>query len=182
MEIPKGITIEDLLLNFAPDLTKKMIEENGTAAELAGTEFTMVVSVSGKEYSYVVKDGTEFEVKEGGLDNPLVSIGLSTEDLQKMIDTDSLDMLLGIQSDLSKKKYDTLQALKGSFVTELTNDDGSLMVVNTCFNGADTFKMKTADSIALVNKETNPVNLFMSGAILIEGDMAFAMQTQPLFT
>jgi putative sterol carrier protein len=33
-----------------------------------------------------------------------------------------------------------------------------------------------------IAKEANPVNLFMSGAMKIEGDMAFAMATQPLFT
>ena len=42
--------------------------------------------------------------------------------------------------------------------------------------------MKTTDSIALVRKETNPVNLFMSGQMKIDGDMAFAMSTQPLFS
>jgi len=33
-----------------------------------------------------------------------------------------------------------------------------------------------------MKKKTNPVNLFMSGAMKIEGDMSFAMATQPLFT
>jgi len=42
--------------------------------------------------------------------------------------------------------------------------------------------MKTTDSISLIRKETNPVNLFMSGQMKIEGDMAFAMSTQPLFS
>ena len=135
----------------------------------------------------MVKNGTDFDVKEGGLDNPLVKTTLSKDDLEKMVATNnSLDMLLGIQSDLNKRKYDTLQTLKGCFVAVLANDDGSSVSITTMFNGAETpaatFKMKTSDSIALVKKETNPVNLFMSGGMQIEGDMAFAMQTQPLFT
>ncbi|MDY6831982.1 MAG: SCP2 sterol-binding domain-containing protein [Thermodesulfobacteriota bacterium] len=186
MEIPAGIGIKELLLDFSPNLAKKTIAESGAATELAGTEFSMVVEVSGDKFAYVVKNGTEFDVKEGDLDNPLVRISITAEDLQKMIETNSLDMLLGIQSDLNKRKYNTLQALKGSFVAQLTNDDGSTVSIKTVFNGAETpaatFKMKTADSIALVKKETNPVNLFMSGGMQIEGDMAFAMQTQPLFT
>ncbi len=186
MDIPKDISIKDLLLDFSPNMAKKMIEKNGAAAELAGTEFTMVVEVSGDKYSYVVKNGTDFDVKEGDLDNPMVRMSISKEDLQKMIDTNSLDMLLGIQSDLNKTKYDTLKELKGSFVAELSNDDGSIVSIKTVFNGSETpsavFKMKTSDSIALVKKETNPVNLFMSGGMQIEGDMAFAMRTQPLFT
>ncbi|MDY6822982.1 MAG: SCP2 sterol-binding domain-containing protein [Thermodesulfobacteriota bacterium] len=186
MDIPKDISIDELLLNFAPDMAKQMIEKNGAAAELSGTEFSMVVDVSGKKYCYVVKNGTDFDVKEGDMDNPMVSISITKDDMKKMIETNSLDMLLGIQSDLNKRKYDTLQTLKGSFVAELANDDGSAVSIKTSFNGAETpsavFKMKTSDSIALVNKETNPVNLFMSGGMQIEGDMAFAMQTQPLFT
>lgn len=186
MDIPKDISIDELLLNFAPDMAKKMIEENGAAAELGGTEFSMVVDVGGKKYCYVVKNGTDFDVKEGDIDTPMVSISITEDDMKKMIETNSLDMLLGIQSDLNKRKYNTLQTLKGTFVAELANDDGSTVSIKTSFNGADTpsavFKMKTTDSIALVNKETNPVNLFMSGGMQIEGDMAFAMQTQPLFT
>ncbi|MFP4446263.1 MAG: SCP2 sterol-binding domain-containing protein [Desulfosudaceae bacterium] len=186
MDIPKDISIKDLLLDFSPNTAKKMIAESGAAAQLGGTEFSMVVEVGGKKYSYVVKDGTDFDVKEGDLDNPLVRITISEDDMQKMIETNSLDMLLGIQSDLNKTKYEALQRLKGRMIAKLANDDGSEVTINTTFNGAEapsaTFKMKTADSIALVNKETNPVNLFMSGGMQIEGDMAFAMQTQPLFT
>ena len=42
--------------------------------------------------------------------------------------------------------------------------------------------MTAKDSSALMRRETNPVNLFMSGAMKIEGDMSFAMGTQPLFS
>lgn len=186
MDIPKDISIKDLLLDFSPKTAKQMIEESGAAAELGGTEFSMVVDVSGNKYSYVVKDGTNFDVKEGDLDKAMVRVSISEEDLNKMIETNSLDMLLGIQSDLNKTKYDTLLNLKGKMVAELSNDDGSVVTINTVFNETETpsatFKMKTSDSIALVKKETNPVNLFMSGGMQIEGDMGFAMQTQPLFT
>ena len=186
MDIPKDLSIKDLLLDFSPNMAKKMIAESGAAAELAGTEFSMVVDVSGTPYSYVVKNGTEFDVKEGSIDTPMVTINIAENDLNKMIETNSLDMLLGIQSDLNKRKYQALKTLKGKMVAQLTNDDGSVLTISTVFNGSEapaaTFKMKMADSIALVKKETNPVNLFMSGGMQIEGDMAFAMQTQPLFT
>ena len=58
--------------------------------------------------------------------------------------------------------------------------------IQTILNGATTpssvFKMTAKDSSALMRRETNPVNLFMSGAMKIEGDMSFAMGTQPLFS
>ena len=186
MDIPKGLTIDQLLLEFSPSMAKKMIAESGAAAQLGGTEFSMVVDVSGKKYSYVVKNGSEFDVKQGEIANPMVVIGIAEDDLKKMIETNSLDMLLGIQSDLNKRKYDALKNLKGKMVAKLANTDGSVVTISTVFNSTETpaatFKMKMADSIALVKKETNPVNLFMSGGMQIEGDMAFAMMTQPLFT
>ncbi len=184
MEIPKDISLKDLLLDFSPKMAKEMIAESGAAADLAGTEFSMVVDVSGDQYSYVVKNGTDFDVKEGGMDNPMIKINIAQEDLQKMIEMDTMDMFLGVQGDLNKSKYDAIVNVKGSLTIELTND-GSVMPIKITLNGAETphtiLKMKTADSIAVVNKETNPVNLFMSGGLQIEGDMAFAMQLQPIF-
>ena len=53
-----------------------------------------------------------------------------------MIATQNLDMLLGIQSDLNKIKYNVLKGLKGSFTAELANDDGSVFVIDTIFNNA----------------------------------------------
>ncbi|MBN2158782.1 MAG: SCP2 sterol-binding domain-containing protein [Spirochaetes bacterium] len=185
-EIPTNIGIKELLTEFSPNIAKQAIASSGADKELKGTEFSLVVEVSGDKYSYQVKDGLDFNITEGDLDSPLVRVKITKDNLEKMIATNSLDMLLGIQSDLNRQKYNVLKALKGSFTAELINDDGSVTSIETIFNNAAepkaTFKMKTADSIALVRKETNPVNLFMSGGMKIEGDMAFAMSTQPLFT
>lgn len=185
--IPSDISINELLTELSPKLAKEGIESGGKLDELSGTEFTLVVEVDGEgTYSYIVKDGKDFDVRAEAIDDPMVKIQLSKDDMEKMIQTSNLDMLLGIQQDLTKTKYNTLKVLKGSFNAELKNDDGSTYMINTVCNGAEspacTFKMKTSDSAAIARKEANPVNLFMSGSMQIEGDMAFAMQTQPLFT
>jgi putative sterol carrier protein len=185
--IPTDISINDLLTDLSPRLAKEGIAQAGKLDELAGTEFTLVVDVDGQgTYSYVVKDGKDFTVKTEGIDNAMVKIVLSKADLEKMIATNNLDMLLGIQQDLSKVKYNALKSLKGSFNAELKNADGSVYMIKTVCNGADspncTFKMKTEDSAKIATKQAHPVNLFMSGAMQIEGDMAFAMATQPIFT
>lgn len=185
--IPTDITINDLLTDLSPKLAKEGIESSGRLGELAGTEFTLVVTVEGDAtYSYVVKDGKDFDIKTEAIDNPLVAITLSKEDMEGMIATNSLDMLLGIQQDLSIAKYNALQGMKGSFFAELKNDDGSTYKIKTVCNGVETptctFKMSTADSAKVAKKEAHPVNLFMSGSMQIDGDMAFAMSTQPLFT
>lgn len=185
-QIPNNISIKELLTSLSPSIAREAITSSGADKELKGTEFSLAVDVSGDIYSYLVKDGTDFTVKEGDIDAPMVRVRVRRETLEQMIATQNLDMLLGIQSDLNKNKYNVLKSLKGSFTAELANDDGSVFVIDTIFNNtADpkaTFRMKTTDSISLIRKETNPVNLFMSGQMKIDGDMAFAMSTQPLFS
>ena len=186
INVPTDIGIRELLTDFAPKMAQGVIALSGRAEELNGTRFTLVLDISGDKVSYDVKNGAEFNVAEGDLDNPMVRIRVSKEDLQKMIETQNLDMLLGIQNDLSRQKYDVLNRLRGTMTAVLANDDGSTYTIGATFNGADapkcSFRMKTTDSAALIRKEVNPVNLFMSGLMKIEGDMAFAMSTQPLFT
>jgi len=86
---------------------------------------------------------------------------------------------------LNKTKYETVKSLNGSFKAELSNDDGTNYLIDVMFNGAQepsaVFRMKTTDSALMMRKEQNPVNLFMAGAMQIEGDMQFSMATQPLF-
>lgn len=186
MDIPKDISLKELLTEFSPNMAKQMLEESGKAAELTGTQFSLCVDVSGEAYSYVVKDGKDFEVTEGAIDNPMVMVKMTKEDMDKMIATQNLDMLLGMQSDLSRAKYDTMTNLKGAIGTELTMDDGSTVKFMVTLNGAAaptcTFKMKMSDSLAIMKKEASPVTLFMGGQMKIDGDMAFAMSTQPLFS
>ena len=95
-------------------------------------------------------------------------------------------MLLSLTTDLTKSKYDCVKGLNGGFNAKLANTDGSSYDIVVLFNGAQapkaTIKMKTEDSTALMRKEINPMNLFMSGGMQIEGDMAFALAVQPLFS
>jgi putative sterol carrier protein len=184
--VPADTSVEKLLGEIMPKVAKEQLASSNAATELAGTEITMVVEVAGDQYSYTLKNGAEVDFKKGDLATPKLRLKVSKEDIEKMIKTQNLDMLLGIQNDLNKAKYNALNSLKGSFVAEITNDDGSVMKLQAILNGAtdpaSVFKMSAKDTTALMRKETNPVNLFMSGAMKIEGDMAFAMGTQPLFS
>ncbi len=184
--IPSDTSVEKLLTDVMPGVAKDQLESSNAATELAGTEITMVVEVSGDSYCYTLKNGAEVEFKKGDIENPKLRIKVSKEEMENMIKSGNLDMILGIQNDLNKAKYNALNSLKGSFVAEITNDDGSVVKLQAILNGAQepssVFKMSAKDTSALMRKETNPVNLFMSGAMKIEGDMAFAMATQPLFS
>jgi putative sterol carrier protein len=184
--IPANTSVKDLLLKHMPELAKNAISASGAATQLAGTEFTMVMEVNSDKFNYRIKDGKEFAITEGDLESPMVRVKVQKSDMEKMISTGNLDMLTGMVTDLSKARYNAIKNIKGRFFAELANDDGSKFIIETILNNQlepkATFKMTTADSAALVRKEKNPVNLFMSGAMKIEGDMAFAMSTQPMFT
>jgi putative sterol carrier protein len=185
MVITSNTTVEQFLTEIMPKEALDMLQNSNAPKELSGTEITMVVEVDGKSYGFKVKDGKDI-TPCGDIPNAMLRLKISGSDLKKMIDTNNLDMLLGMQKDLTRARYNALSSLKGSFIAKLKNDDGSEFTIEAILNGATSpqsiFRMSTKDSAALMKKETNPVNLFMSGAMKIEGDMSFAMATQPLFT
>jgi putative sterol carrier protein len=185
--VPADTSVDKLLSELMPKIAKEQLANSTTAAaDLAGSEITMVIDVSGDQHGFTLKDGKEVVYKKGDIANTKLRLKLNKDDLEKMIKTQNLDMIIGITNDLNKAKYNELNSLKGSFVAEITSDDGGVVKLQAILNGAvdpaSVFKMSAKDTSALMRKETNPVNLFMSGAMKIEGDMAFAMATQPLFT
>jgi putative sterol carrier protein len=184
--IPADTSVDKLLSEIMLNVAKDQLANSSSAADLAGTEITMVVEVAGDKHSYTLKNGAEVAYNKGDIATPKLRLKVSKEDMEKMIKTQNLDMILGIMNDLNKAKYNAINSLKGSFVAEISMEDGSAVKLQAILNGAtdpaSVFKMTAKDTGALMRKETNPVNLFMSGAMKIEGDMAFAMGTQPLFS
>ena len=184
--VPADTTVDKLLSEIMPQVSQDMLAGSNAAAELAGTKITMVVDVGGEQYGYALKDGAKIVFSKGDIANAKLRLKVSKKDMEKMIKTQNLDMIMGILNDLNKAKYNALNSLKGSFTAEITMDDGTIVKLQAILNGAtdpsSVFKMSVKDTAALMRKETNPVNLFMSGGMKIEGDMAFAMGTQPLFS
>lgn len=178
-------SINDLLTVVLPQRTKESISTRGVAEELKDTVITITLDVSGKYYSYKVTDGIEIEIVSDKIDNAMVTIRVSEDELTKMIINDELDYILMVITELNRTKYETLKNLNGSFKAELSNDDGSKYYIDIIFNGAmepnALFRMKTSDSSLMMLKKENPINLFVAGGMQIEGDMQFSMATQPLF-
>jgi hypothetical protein len=181
-----SVNVRDLLTEVVPKLAGEYIKMRGTQEELKGTELTLTLDISGSLYSYIIKDGVNFDVKEGSIDNPKVRISFSLESISKMLDMKNIDMLIGMQRQLTRQKYDVLSGLKGTSVFQITNSDGTISEITATFN--DTQNPKALLRLSLENAnlinsgKESPVNLFMSGKMKIEGDMSFAMKLQPLFT
>ena len=174
-----SVNVRELLTEFVPKLAREYIKMRGAQEELKDTE-------SGSLYSYIIKDGVNFDVKEGEIDNPNVRVSFSMESMSKMLDMKNIDMLIGMQRQLTRQKFDVLSGLKGTSVFQITNSDGTISEITATFN--DTQKPKSilklsVENANLINSgKESPINLFMSGKMKIEGDMGFAMKLQPLFT
>ncbi|MBU2490374.1 MAG: SCP2 sterol-binding domain-containing protein [Proteobacteria bacterium] len=180
------LDLDEVVLEFLPKVVREFMKLSGAAAGLAGTEFSLEVNISGDKYRYIVKNGAEFDVAPGGLENPMVAVSIPMEDMQKLILMKNIDMLLGIQKKLTKEGFNVLSRIKGTVVFDLTNEDGGKSEINVRFNGAEApkarFLMGIDQARSVISGQDNPVNLFMSGRLKIEGDMALAMSVQPLFS
>ncbi|MBN1471982.1 MAG: SCP2 sterol-binding domain-containing protein [Syntrophaceae bacterium] len=181
-----SVNVKELLTEFIPKLAREYVQMRGAQEELKGTELRLTLDISGGIYSYTIKDGVNFEVKEGAIENPQVYVSFPLESMSKMADMKNIDMLIGLQKQLSRKKFDLLCDLKGTSVFRIKHSDDTTSEITATFNGTDkprvVLRLSMEDANLISSGKDSPVNLFMSGRMKIEGDMAFAMKTQPLFT
>lgn len=181
-----SVNVRDLLTEAVPKLAREYIKLRGAQEELKGTELTLTLDISGSLYSYIIEDGVNFDVKEGSIDNPKVQISFSLESISKMLDMKNIDMLIGMQRQLTRKKYDVLSGLKGTSVFQITNSDGTVSEITATFNATQNpkavLKLSLENANLINSGKENPMNLFMAGKMKIEGDMGFALKLQPLFT
>ena len=181
-----SVNVRDLLTEAVPKLAREYIKLRGEQEELKGTELTLTLDISGSLYSYIIEDGVNFDVKEGSIDNPKVRISFSLESISKMLDMKNIDMLIGMQRQLTRKKYDVLSGLKGTSVFQITNSDGTVSEITATFNATQNpkavLKLSLENANLINSGKENPMNLFMAGKMKIEGDMGFALKLQPLFT
>jgi len=179
------VNVKELLTQFIPKLAKEYVQMRGAQEELKGTELKLTLDISGGLYSYTIKDGVDFDVKEGNINNPHVCISLPLESMSKMADMKNIDMLIGMQKQLTRKKFELLSELKGTSVFLIKNPDETTSEITAIFNRAEkpnaVLRLSMQDANLISSGKESPINLFMSGKMKIEGDMTFAMKLQPLF-
>ncbi len=95
------VNVEELMTEFIPKLAKEYIQMRGTQEELKGTELKLTLDISGDVYSYTIKDGVDFEIKQGNIDHSMVHIALSLESMAHLADMQNIDMLIGMQKQLT---------------------------------------------------------------------------------
>ncbi len=185
MSISINIGEIKFLKEFMPLVIGRTISSGIIGDSLDGTDFSFVMEIDDRKYSYIAKNGSDIQVLETDQESPMARMIINRKDLEKLIAIDNIDLLLGAGNNISKTRYEALSTIKGKIDTELQNNDGSSSSFTFILNGSSTpttkFLMKTSDFVKISKKEANPVTLFMSGSMAIEGDIGFAMSIQPLF-
>ena len=81
--------------------------------------------------------------------------------------------------------YIQRQIVNGTSAFKLGLPDGDAAEITATFNGARTpavaLSLSMDDAKDVASGQGSPVQLFMSGKLSMEGDLAFAMACQPLF-
>lgn len=179
------VNVKELLTEFIPKLAKEYIQMRGEQEELKGTELSLTVDISGRLYSYVIKDGLHFDVKEGGINTPMVRISFPLESMTKFADMKNIDMLISIQKQLTRKNFDLLTELKGKSVFQIKHSDDTISEIAVIFNNAETpratLRLSMENANLISSGAESPINLFMSGKLKIEGDITIAMRLQSFF-
>jgi hypothetical protein len=180
------VDMAELFTDFLPKLAAQYMAISGAANELAATDFSLVADISGRVFSYTAKNGVNIEAKEGEIPNPKVRVSISRQDMEKFIQLKNIDMLIGMQGALNRRNYDLINNYKGECEFVLEHDTGEFSTIRVIFNNASSpkalFRLSMESARALLGRQANPVQLFMSGSMKIEGDMAHAMAIQPLFS
>ncbi len=179
------VNVRELMTAFVPKLARQYMDTRGPDATLQGTLLTLSVDVSGDIYSYTITDGMTMAVTEGTLDNPMVFLTLPVETMALLARMEYIDMVLGGQRQLRREKHDVLSGVSGTVVFRLHTPEDQTAEISATFNGARTplvtIGMPLDDAREVTAGRVSPVQLFMSGKLTLEGDLAFAMSLQNLF-
>lgn len=179
------LNVIEFLTELIPKRVRKYIQMQETKEELRGTELKLTVDISGSVYSYVIKNGANFNVKEGNIESPNVRISFSRESMAKLAGMKNMDRLTCFEKQLSRKNLDLLSELTGTSVFQIKYPDDSISEITVTFNNAE--KPKTVLSLSILDAELissgreSIFNLLVSGKMKIDGYITFAMKLQPLF-
>lgn len=187
LTIKMEFDLTELFTEFLPKAGMEALGFAGMGGELEGTEMTLVMEVSGNKYSYTAKNGVVEEAREGDMEAPKVRVKMTLEDMENLIVLKNAYMFFGLPKEnigQAKEKQAIFDDIRGTLGLELTNDDDSVSRIEVVMNNAAEPKAvikTTMESVRqMISGENNPVSLFMSGGLQIEGDIGFAMGLQPL--
>jgi putative sterol carrier protein len=185
-DAPENVTVEKFFKEY---LLNKLMEVRETAdlSWLAGKEFTANYEVNGSRYGMSIKDGTDLEVVDGGIDQAMLEIKMSESFWRDMatgkIESGMDSYILPGGSDADKDRYNALQDIKGTLKINMEIDDEIeeiSMVLNGNSQPEAIITIALEDFVSINKGETDGPSMVMNGKLKIDGDIAFLLSVQEM--
>lgn len=187
---PEGIGVDDFFTKFIPEQFNQLKEMLNVIdlSFLADKDFNMQFDVEGKVYSVKFKNGKDLEVINGPVNKPDVSLNVSEKDWRDAVTGKFNQMADDFSGDptsfIDAKRYQALKTTNGMLNMNLKKNDGGILPLKVVFNGVETpsvtVNLDMVDGMAMLNKATTGMNLFMNGKLKFSGDMVLLMKLQNL--
>lgn len=185
-DAPENVTVEEFFKEY---LLNKLMEVRETAdlSWLAGKEFTANYEVNGSRYGMSIKDGTDLEVVDGGIDQAMLEIKMSENFWRDMatgkIESGMDSYILPGGSDADKDRYNALQDIRGTL--KINMEVGSeveeiSMVLNGDSQPEAKITIALEDFVSINKGETDGPSMVMNGKLKIDGDIAFLLSVQEM--
>jgi len=177
--------IKKWLTEIIPKLAQESFQMQRVRDELRGAKLKLTLDISGIVYSYIIRNGFDLDVIEGDIDSPHVRISVAQESISKMADMKIVDMLIGMQKQFTREKFELLSELKGSAVFQLKNPNDTVSEITVTFNNTEKpktiLRLSTQNADLIIRGGKSLFSLLVSGEIKVEGFITFVMKLQPLF-
>jgi putative sterol carrier protein len=183
---PENVTVEEFFKDY---LYKKMeeVKKSADLSWLAGKEFTANYDVDGQKYGMRIKNGTDLEVADGGIDRAMLEISMSEKFWRDMatgkIESGMDSYILPGGSDSDKERYDALLDIKGTLKVNLEIGD-EVENIAMVFNGESQpeaiITLALGDFVSITSGETDGPTLVMNGKLNFDGDLTFLLSAQSM--
>jgi putative sterol carrier protein len=187
---PEGISVDDFFTNFVPEQFNKVKDILNVVdlSFLGGNDFNMQFIVEGKVYGIKFKNAKDLEVVSGAVDKPAFALYVSEKDWRDAVTGKFNKMADDFTGDPSSfidvKRYSALQSTNGTVNMNLKKNDGEILPLKVVFNGVETpavtVNLDMIDGLAMLNRVTDGMKLFMEGKLKFTGDMTLLMKLQNL--
>jgi putative sterol carrier protein len=185
-DAPEDVTVEGFFKEY---LFEKMMEVRETAdlSWLEGKDFTTSYQVNGSRYGMSIKDGTDLEVVDGGIEPAMLEIRMSEKFWRDMatgkIESGMDSFILPGGSDEDKDRYNALQDIKGTLKINMEIGDEVeeiSMVLNGDSQPEAIITIAVEDFVSMTSGETDGPSLVMNGRLQIDGDITFLLSVQEM--
>jgi putative sterol carrier protein len=185
IEVPEDITFED----YFKDYIIKQFEDTKESTDLSwmsGKEMTYQYNVDGKKCCLKIKDGTDLDVLDGGIDKPMLEV-MTSEAVWRDTVTGKetgMDFIMEESPNVSlEERYKSLGELKGTLKIEIETDGGvekAVLVFNGETEPEATITLTLSDWLDMQKGETDGQTLVMGGKLQFDGDLMFLLSAQSM--